>query len=81
MQDSMDDNPMQFFIIWTTVFVGIGEDGVQRDHQVSINHLSFCIVEGDNVSIVVVTQKLVVGFQNLFIVNEEIADIADFLAV
>ena len=77
----MDDHTVQFFIVWPTEFVGIGKDGVERDDDVAVQDLSLAVVEGDDVRIVVVAEELLVLLENRVVIDEQIADFTDLLAL
>jgi cytidylate kinase len=69
MQDTVDDNAMQFFVVGTAELVSIREYSVKRDDNIAIECISFCIVEGDDIGIVIVAEVFVVDFQDLFILT------------
>ena len=50
----MNDDTVQLFIIVLFEQLGIAADSIQRDDQVTVEHIAFVVVEGDDVGIVVV---------------------------
>ena len=81
MQDAVNNHTVQLFVIGSSEQVGIGEDSVERDIQVAVQHLPFGIVEGDDVCVIVMAEKFVVHLEYLVVVHEQIADFTDFLAI
>ena len=61
--------------------LGIGAHGVQRDDQVTVEDIILAIVEGDDIGIVVVPQIFIVDLKDMFVITEEVAHLADLLAV
>ena len=61
--------------------LGIGTNGIQRNDEVTIKHIILAVVEGDDVGIIVVSQVFVVDFEDVLVVAEQVANLADLLAV
>ena len=81
MEKTMDYNPVQLVQKLRSVKVRVVPDGINAYEQVAGKSVSFAIIKGDDVCVVVVTQILIVYFENLLIVNEKIAYFSDFLSV
>ena len=75
MQDTMDDDAMEFLVIRMTELVGIGENGIERNDNITADGILLRIVERDDVGIVVVSQILVVHLQNLVVIDKKISPI------
>ena len=72
---------MKLFIVGTTELVCIREYSVKRDDNIAIECISFCIVEGDDIGIVIVAEIFVVDFQNFLVIDEHIAYLTDFFVI
>ena len=81
MQDAVDDDAMQLFVVVFVEKLGIGSNGIQRNDEVAIKDIILAIVEGDDVGIVVVTQIFVVDFEDVFVIAEQITHLANLLAI
>ena len=81
VQDAVDDDAVQFFIIILFKQFGIGANGVQRDDQVAVQGVALVVIESDDVGVVVVTQVLTVHRQDVLVVTEQVTHLADLLAV
>ena len=77
----MDDDTMQFSFISLVELFGIGTYGIEADEEVARDTISFGVVEGNDVGVIVMLQILAVHFQNLLIGAENIGYFADFLAI
>ena len=62
---------MQLLFIGLVKEFGVRTYCVERDDQVAVQHIVLAIVEGDDIRVVVVTQELIVHFENLLIVTGE----------
>ena len=81
VENAMNNHAVQLLIVWSAELIGICKYGIDRDDDVAADSLAFAIIKGDDVCVVVVTQILIVYFENLLIVNEKIAYFSDFLSV
>ena len=77
----MNDDAVQFFVVVLVKKLGIGAYGIQRDDKIAVEDIILAIVEGDDVSIIVVTQIFVVDFEDVLVVAEQVAYFANLLAV
>ena len=77
MQDTVDDDTMKLFVVGLSELLGIGSDRVERDDEVAVEDVVFTVVESDDVCVVVMTEVFTVDFQNLLIVTEQIANLAN----
>ena len=66
----MNDDAVQFFVVVLVKKLGIGAYGIQRDDKIAVEDIILAIVEGDDVSIIVVTQIFVVDFEDVLVVAE-----------
>ena len=73
MQYAVYDDAVEFLFIVLTELFSIGTHGIKRYDEVAVDGVVVTIVEGYDVSIVVVLQKLAVDFEYFLIVAEEIA--------
>lgn len=76
VEDAVDDDTVELFVVGTAELVGISKDGVERDEDVAADGLALTVVEGDDVSIVVMPQILVVDFEYLLVVDKHVSDLA-----
>lgn len=81
VEDTVNDDTMELALIGSTHQFGIGGYGVERQEYVAADTASACIVEGDDVGVIIVTKKLAVDLENLFISTEDIVDRTEQLAV
>ena len=81
VKDAVDDDTVQFFLIFLSEELGIGAYGVERNHNIAVEHIVFTIVEGDDIGIIVVLQELPVHFKNMFVVTEQITHFAYLLSI
>ena len=72
VQDAMDDDAVQLGVIRGIELFGIGAHRVEADKQVARNAVSFGIVEGDDVGVIIVLQVLAVHLQYLLIGAEDV---------
>ena len=77
----MDDDAMKFIIVGLAKLLGIGADGIERNHDVAVNHIILIIIEGDDIGIVIMTQILVVHFENLLVIYKHIAYLSHLAAM
>ena len=77
----MDDDAVQLFIIILAELLGIGAYRIKRDHQVTIQRITFTIVEGDDICVVVVPQVFIIHLKDLLVVAEKIAYLAHLLTI
>ena len=81
MEDAVDDDTVQFLVVGTTKLICVSEDRVEGDDDISVQGLSLGVVEGDDVGIIVMAQVLVVHFEDLVVVDEQIADFTDLFSI
>ena len=81
VQHAVYDNTVQLLVVLSALLLGVGAHGVERYHDVAVQPVALCVVEGDNVGVEVVLQVLPVHLQYLLVVGEEIAYLAYPLAV
>ena len=79
VQDAVDNHTMEFLVVRFLEQLGIGADSVKRDDEIAIEYLTFTIVEGDDVSIVVVAEVFAVDIKDMLVIDKEIDDVTDAL--
>ena len=72
---------MELIIVGLAKLLGIGADRIQRNHDVAVNHIILIIIEGDDIGIVIMTQILVVHFENLLVIYKHIANLTHLAAM
>ena len=81
VQDAVDDDAVQLFVVRTAKLQGIAAHGVEGDDDVAIDGVALIVVEGDDVGEIVVAQILAVDFEYLLVVDKEIAYLSHFSAM
>ena len=81
VQHAMHNHAHELVAIVGSILRGIAAHGVERNHHVAAYAVAIAVVEGDDVGIVVVTQVLLVGGQDVVIVAEHISQAPHPLAV
>ena len=77
----MNNHAMELLIVRPAKLVGIRKDGIEWDNKVAVEHLAFCIVECDNVCVVIMAEVLIVHLKDFLVVDEHIAYLANFLSI
>ena len=72
---------MELIIVGLAKLLGIGADRIERNHDVAVNHIILIIIEGDDIGIVIMTQILVVHFENLLVIYKHIAYLTHLAAM
>ena len=81
VQDTMDDDAMEFALIGLIELLGIGAHGVEADDDIACNLVAFGIIEGDDVGVIVVPKELAIAVENTLVVDELVAHFAQSLAM
>ena len=81
MQDAVDDGTVEFLVIIRVECLGVCPDRIEADEQVARDLISFRIIEGDDIRVIIVLEILAVYLQYLLVGTEDIADISRFLSV
>ena len=88
MEDAVDDDAVELFIVGGALLLGIGAHGVEADEEVACDGVFLAgeegivaVVEGDDVGVVVVLQILTVHLKYFFVVAEDVADVPHPLSV
>lgn len=81
VQDAVDNDAVQFAFVRLVELLGVGAHGVQADEQVACDAVSFAIIEGDDIGVVIVLQVLSIHLQDFFIRAEDVGDFAYLLVV
>ena len=55
VQNAMDDDAMKLIIVGLAKLLGIGTHGIERNHDVAVNHIILIVIEGDDIGIVIMT--------------------------
>ena len=79
MQYAVDNDTMQFVFVSKIKSTGIRAYGIETDKQVAIHRIRFAGIEGDDVGVVVMIEKFLIGFQDIFVITEKIGDIGCIL--
>ena len=77
----MDDGTVEFLVIIRVECLGVCPDRIEADEQVTRDLISFRIIEGDDIRVIIVLEILAVYLQYLLVGTEDIADISRFLSV
>ena len=51
VQDAVDDDAVKLIIVGLAKLLGIGANGIERNHDVAVNHIILIIIEGDDIGI------------------------------
>ena len=81
VQNAVDDDAVELRVERDAQTFCIGAHGVHGDHDVALDDIALAVVKSDDISVVVVFQKLFVGFQNALVVNKHVVQVAHFLTV
>ena len=81
VQNAVDDDAVQFFVIGFAEGFGVGAHGVEADKEVAAHDVVCAIVKRDDVGVVVVVEILAVHFQYLFVIAKDIGHFAHFFAI
>jgi hypothetical protein len=77
MEDTMDDHTVQFFGVLVAKELGIATHRIKADEHVPRDHIPLTLVEGDDIGIVVMIEKVLIGLQDALITTELVAELAD----
>ena len=50
VQDAVDDDAMKLIIVGLAKLLDIGTHGIERNHDVAVNHIILIVIEGDDAS-------------------------------
>ena len=81
MENAVDDDAVELFVIVLSELLGVGTDGVERYDDVAADYSRFVVVEGDDIGLVVVAEVFVVHFEYFLVVNEHVAHFTHLVAV
>ena len=77
----MYDDTVQFFFVGCPHPLGVGPHRVETDEEVARNHVTFAVIERDDVRVIIVPEILAVHLQNLLVVHEDVGNLAYPFAV
>ena len=69
----MDDDTVKLIIIGFAKLLGIGTDGIERNHNIAIDDIILIVIEGDDIGIVIMPQILIINLENLLVIYKHIA--------
>ena len=82
VEDAVDDDPVQFaFVVVIGELFRIGAYGIKADEEVTVETVSFAIVEGNDICIIIMLQILAVHFEYLLVRAEDVGDFTDSFSV
>ena len=81
MQNAVDNDAMQLAFVGLVELLCIGSHRIKTDEQVSADAVSFRVVEGNDVGVIIVLQVLAVYLQYLFVGTEYVCYFSHFLSV
>ncbi len=73
----MDDHTVQLFGILIAKELGIATHRIKADEHIPRDHIPLTLVEGDDIGIVVMIEKVLIGLQDALITTELVAELAD----
>ena len=76
MEQTMNNNTMQFLNERNALLISIGLHRIQRDEDIAIDTRTRCIVKSDDIGKVVVLKKLLIDGKNLIVVAKDIVQFA-----
>ena len=71
MKDTMDNDPVQLVLEFGTIFESIFTDTVDTDEKITGKSVPFAIVEGDDVSEIVMLEVLLVYIEDVVVRTED----------
>ena len=71
MKDTMDNDPVQLVLEFGTIFESIFTDTIDTDEKVTGKSVPFAIVEGDDVSEIVMLEVLLVYIEDVVVRTED----------
>ena len=77
----MDDGTVEFLVIIRVECLGVCPDRIEADEQVTRDLISFRIIKGDDIRVIIVLEILAVYLQDLLVRAEDVTDIAWLLPV
>lgn len=81
VEDSVYDDSVQLLGVGCLLCFGIAFYGVEADKDIAVYRVPFCIVEGDDVCIVIVVEVLLVYLKYFLVVAENVCDVTNFFPV
>ena len=70
----MNDDTVEFSLIGLTELFSVGTDSIEANDDVATDAPGIGVVEGDDVSVVIVAEELAVNAEDMLIINEEVGD-------
>jgi hypothetical protein len=77
MEDTMDDHAVQLFGVLGAKELSITTHRIKTDEHVPRDHIPITLVEGDDIGIVVMIEKVLIGLQDALITTELVAELTD----
>ena len=74
VQHAVYDHTTQFVVVLRTALLGVTADSVERNDHVAGDASRGGVVERDDVGIVVVSQELDVGLEDILVVTEQVGE-------
>ena len=81
VKHAMNDYASQLVGQWDSERLGVGGDGVERDDHIAADAARGAVVEGNDVGVVVVAEKLAVDADDVLVVAEDVGQPSRVLAV
>ena len=77
MKDTMDNDPVQLVLEFSSIFKRIFTDTVDADEQVTGESITFAIIEGDDVCEIIMLKLLLVYIQDVVVGTEDYRYVTD----
>ena len=77
MENAMDYDSVEFFLELGSILDGIFTDTVDADEKITGKSVALAIIEGDDVSEIVVLEILLVYIENVIVGTEDDGDVSD----
>ena len=81
VQQAVYDDAAKFLLLFGTILLCIGADGIEADVDVAAQGIALRVVKADMVGIVVMTYEAAVDVEDGFIIHKDVVHVAHHLAI
>ena len=81
MEYAVDNHTVKLIFVGCMLILTVGAYCIKTDDDVTIDNISFVIIKGDDVGVVVMSEVLLVHLKYLLIADEHISHFANFASV
>ena len=74
MQDAMDDDTVEFIIVFLAELLGIRADCVQTDDEITADNVAFVVVKRNDIRVVIMAEIVVVDLEYCLLYTSDAAD-------